>query len=190
MSWSTKLFFHINKRLGKTRWLDITMRLITKYLVFFLALLSLSWASTVLAVIDPEGFVMYMKLMMTAGAFGFGTSWLIAALMPQQRPVREHPKVNQLITPLYTWKSFPSDHTVGSFIIALITCMMGAPVWFCIVLFVIAALVSVSRVYVGVHYPRDIIGGIIVAIICGSASPFFLEYVTQPLFDAFQHLFL
>jgi undecaprenyl-diphosphatase len=36
-----------------------------------------------------------------------------------------------------------------------------------VLLWSLAALVSLSRVYVGVHYPLDVIAGVALGIICG-----------------------
>lgn len=37
-------------------------------------------------------------------------------------------------------------------------------------LFVFATLIAFSRMYLYVHYPTDVLGGIICGIICGCAS--------------------
>jgi undecaprenyl-diphosphatase len=61
--------------------------------------------------------------------------------------------------------SFPSSHAVNNFCGAVILSFFfpEAAVW----LYAFAAVVSFSRVYVGVHYPSDILGGAIIGICCG-----------------------
>lgn len=59
--------------------------------------------------------------------------------------------------------SFPSRHVAIAFIMAL-SYFYYKSKWVTILL-LLAAWVGISRVYVGVHYPLDIVGGIAVGII-------------------------
>jgi undecaprenyl-diphosphatase len=58
-------------------------------------------------------------------------------------------------------RSFPSSHTMNTFSVAFVAlCIFGArAAW----LLGIAALVSYSRIYVGVHFPSDVITSIFLA---------------------------
>ena len=58
--------------------------------------------------------------------------------------------------------SFPSGHTCASFASALIILKM-APKKYGIAAVVLAALIGFSRLYVGVHYPGDVLAGFLVA---------------------------
>jgi undecaprenyl-diphosphatase len=69
--------------------------------------------------------------------------------------------------------SFPSSHAVNNFAAALILAFFfpRAKWWF----FGFASIVAFSRVYVGVHYPSDIIGGMVIGLFCaGSVLVVFL----------------
>jgi membrane-associated phospholipid phosphatase len=59
-------------------------------------------------------------------------------------------------------RSFPSGHTSQSFFVAtLMVQHFHASVWVAILLYAIALLVGITRMYVGAHYPRDVLAGAI-----------------------------
>jgi undecaprenyl-diphosphatase len=66
-----------------------------------------------------------------------------------------------------TTSSFPSGHTSTSFacayVISRLAPRLTTPV------FVLAALIGFSRVYVGVHYPLDVVAGAIFGLIVARA---------------------
>lgn len=63
--------------------------------------------------------------------------------------------------------SFPSGHSAGSFACAWAFFRAYKKKWGVPAL-VLAALVSLSRLYVGVHYPTDVLGGVVIG--CGVAT--------------------
>jgi undecaprenyl-diphosphatase len=57
--------------------------------------------------------------------------------------------------------SFPSDHTSGAFAIAFALLLFGrAALGWCAL--AIGVLIALARVMVGVHYPSDVLGGVLV----------------------------
>ena len=66
-----------------------------------------------------------------------------------------------------TTSSFPSGHTSTSFACAYVISRLAPRLT--IPVFVLAALIGFSRVYVGVHYPLDVIAGAIFGLIVARA---------------------
>ncbi len=75
--------------------------------------------------------------------------------------------LTDIITPLGcngTW-SFPSNHAVNNFAAATFYYILFPKLkW---ALFISASLVSISRVYLGLHYPSDILGGAVIGTVIG-----------------------
>lgn len=182
MSWSQKLFFKINKQLGKRAWLDRLMYLSANLLIYVLAFFVVSWGVFVLGGINPDKFELMVKILLTTFVFSFVISYGIALVWKHPRPIVEFPETKMLLHPIETWKSFPSDHTAMSFLLAGSVVLMGAGIGFSIFVLVLATVIAFARVYVGVHYPRDIIGGFVLACVLLLSASWLLENVTQPLY--------
>ena len=74
--------------------------------------------------------------------------------------------------------SFPSGHTCASFAAAF-ALYKTLPRRWGIACLVLAALISLSRLYVGVHYPSDVLGGAAVGIFAGWAGAALAEYISE-----------
>lgn len=78
----------------------------------------------------------------------------------RQRPFVTLSDIHQLIAEPLTGKSFPSDHSTIAFAIAL-SLTLARPRWGWAFL-PAAAIVAWGRVFVGVHYPADVLAGAVV----------------------------
>lgn len=62
---------------------------------------------------------------------------------------------------------FVSTHAANSFNLAIFTALLIHRRWFTISMFTWAILISYSRIYIGVHYPGDVIGGMVLGCLIG-----------------------
>jgi undecaprenyl-diphosphatase len=70
----------------------------------------------------------------------------------------------------WTYQSFPSGHATTAFALAAVIGFLS-PRWFYPML-VLAALIAVSRVVLGVHYPSDVTGGAILGLLGAYSARF------------------
>lgn len=81
--------------------------------------------------------------------------------------------VNELIEPLVggvsPYRSFPSGHSGGSFA-AMFALYRWVPKKIGIPALFLASLVALSRLYVGVHYPTDILAGFVIGFVCSALA--------------------
>lgn len=80
------------------------------------------------------------------------------------RPCNFLPDVNTPIGPEGTW-SFPSNHALNNFAVATFFTLLYPRLKR--VLFTTATLIAISRVYLGLHYPSDILGGAVIGAAIG-----------------------
>ncbi len=66
--------------------------------------------------------------------------------------------------------SFPSGHTASSFACAFVILRMATKKTAAALSVVLAVLIAFSRLYVGVHYPTDVLAGIVLGILFGIAG--------------------
>lgn len=90
------------------------------------------------------------------------------------RPFNAHDDINNMVLPIDKY-SFPSGHTSAAFMMALVICNFLSSLT--VYLYIFAALVGFSRIYVGVHYPSDILGGAVFGSSCGLAALYLVNNI-------------
>ena len=66
--------------------------------------------------------------------------------------------------------SFPSGHTNAAFAFAIAVCMSAPKKWMKIAAVCAAVVMGLSRLYVGVHFPSDVLVGAVIGSLCGLAG--------------------
>lgn len=90
---------------------------------------------------------------------------ILKPLIHRPRPFLELPYLDIYI-PKPTSYSFPSGHAISSFATAWVIVKMIKSSLYKIILIVLSILIASSRVYLMVHYPSDVLGGIALGLIC------------------------
>jgi undecaprenyl-diphosphatase len=103
--------------------------------------------------------------------------YLIKPLVARARPCAVVPWIRLPDGPRFD-PSFPSNHALNNFAIAAFFSLVFRRRTLSIVLFTLAALISLGRVYQGLHYPSDVLGGALIGAAIG--------YVFAKLFSRFR----
>jgi len=118
-----------------------------------------------------------------ASAYALGSAALallinqaIGMIWHRQRPFAAHPAAHVWGSRSHD-PSFPSDHASAAFGIAFAVFLFDRVVGS--VFLAAAAVIGAGRVFIGAHYPLDVLAGCLV----GLASAFLLARVARPLVD-------
>lgn len=136
----------------------------------------LIWAPLYLAILIFLGlkykrkFLIILLFIILAATLADQTSVLVKNLFQRLRPCYE-PSLKGLVH-LVNGEcggqfSFVSSHATNSFDVALISLLFIKKRWFTISIILWAAVVGYSRVYLGVHYPGDVLCGSVLGALIG-----------------------
>ena len=80
---------------------------------------------------------------------------------------------------MHSWNSFPSGHTATAFTLFLLTIYLFPTKWIFAIGAIFAMICAYSRVYLGQHFPMDLGGGMLVAVISMQLSILIHQKITN-----------
>jgi len=172
-----KIFNYLNNFTGCNNFFDNLTIFIAVYLIYFVPLLF---------VILWFVYKKMQKVLLKAFSAGllawFGLCNLIGAIHYRARPFTAQANAKELVFHRPD-RSFPSDHSAFLFAVAFTLWFLGYKK-LSAVIFVIAVFVSFFRVVAGIHYPADIVAGLMVGFIAALIIWFLrdpLDIIFNPL---------
>ncbi|MFC5281992.1 phosphatase PAP2 family protein [Pedobacter alpinus] len=129
-----------------------------------------------------KGLYLVLFLATTVGIADFGSASILKPIFKRDRPCNEVAFQANVIArvPCGSGKSFPSTHASDHFSIAIFLSVLFFKKWkyFTAIAVFWAALICVSQVYVGVHFPFDVTFGAIFGSLIGFlVAKLFLKYI-------------
>lgn len=179
MSFDYQLFQFVNGLAGRVPFFDQLMIMYTKYGLFLFGLL-LMWIWFTKKEHENENRLAVL-FTITAASMALLINHLVGDIYFRPRPFSDHLVtllVNKSLDP-----SFPSDHSAGVFAIAFT--FFWRKQRFRYGFLSLAILMGISRVYVGVHYPLDVVGG----AITGFLGTFSVKWQSRNLSPIFKWIF-
>jgi undecaprenyl-diphosphatase len=111
----------------------------------------------------------FLLLLVTADLAANGLSYLLRQWIGRDRPPLVYPEPRPLVHTPHSG-AFPSGHSSVAFACATVIAWTSPKL--AVPAFVLAAAIAFSRVYVGVHWPLDVLGGAALGVSLGTLLAF------------------
>lgn len=102
---------------------------------------------------------------------------IIKPIVARPRPYSINKTVQLLVTPLKDY-SFPSGHTAASFASVSALYFAGKKKVAAGAL-ILSIFIAFSRLYLYVHYPTDVLGGLIIGLLCGWIADVIIKKIAE-----------
>lgn len=138
------------------------------------------WIAIALILVLIKG---YRKVGISVGVSLLGSllfnNMLIKNLVRRVRPYRVLETLTILIEEPGEF-SFPSGHTSSSFAAGVVLYLL-LPKKYGVPAMILAFLIGISRLYVGVHYPTDVLGGMVMGTLLAIGAVKLVEFVEKKI---------
>lgn len=150
-------------------WIFVTHLGDEGYLWIALGIVLLFWKKT-----RPIGITVLLSLLFDFLIINVTLKGLVA----RPRPFVINEAIAPLVGGVSPYRSFPSGHSGGSFA-AMLALSKWVPKKIGIPAIILATMVALSRLYVGVHYPTDVLGGLVVGLVSSFAANYIVKRVMR-----------
>nr|WP_318382218.1 undecaprenyl-diphosphate phosphatase [uncultured Enterobacter sp.] len=179
------LFYALNATPDSPQWLITLAVFIAKDVISIVPLLAVA-----LWLWGPRDRLSAQRRLVVKMAFALAVSltvsWAMGHIFPHDRPFVDGVGYNFLHHAADD--SFPSDHGTVMFTFAL-AFMLWHRVWSGVLLMGVALTIAWSRVYLGVHWPLDMLGGLLVGLCGCMTAQIFWQIFGAPLHLALQRYY-
>ncbi len=178
------VFLWWNGLAGRNGFVDTFAVLSAQYAIFVAAgLMVVLWFALPRTALAMRRQLLYAGL---AALLAIGVNYVIGLIWFRPRPFVVYPHLVHQLVQHVADASFPSDHAAVAAAVAFAMRGQSRPVQFAF--WLLTVLIVLSRVFVGVHWPSDVLGGVAVGFITSAAILACSGYLRRPA-DAVLRIF-